>query len=150
MTSASFALTPLSIEETANLRSLGGEIYVADSQPGYPCRQCLRDAEIRDELLLVSYDPFSLSSPYRSASPIFLHRNDCGNPDPTGEMPSQLTVRQLSVRAFDPDEMMIEAKVIDGTELPATIEAMFADARARMLHVHNAHRGCYAVRVDRA
>ena len=25
-------------------------------------------------MLLVSYDPFDLDSPYRSASPIFLHR----------------------------------------------------------------------------
>lgn len=150
MTSTNFALTPLSTDEADTLRAHGGEIHVADSQPGFPCRQCLRDADIGDELILVSHDPFSSSSPYRSASPIFIHRDDCGVPDMTGEMPSQLTVRQLSVRAFDPDEMMIDAEVIDGTELQATIESMFADARAEMLHVHNAQRGCYAVRVDRA
>ena len=41
-------------------------MYVADEKPSFPCRQCLRDAEIGEELLLVSYDPFEIDSPYNT------------------------------------------------------------------------------------
>jgi hypothetical protein len=131
-----------------SLRARGGVPYVADSIPGYPCRQCLRDAQIGEELLLVSYDPFETDSPYRSASPIFIHRQPCGSPD-TSELPVQLTGRRLSVRAFDSGEMMVDASLIEGRDLARTIDTLFADETVDHLHVHNEPRGCFAARVDR-
>ena len=100
MTSATFVLSPISAEEADHLRDRGGPVYVADEHPGFPCRQCLQDAAIGDELVLVSHDPFESESEYRSASPIFLHRTRCGSPGSITELPTQLTARQLSVRAF--------------------------------------------------
>jgi len=150
MTSPTFEFTALSSASAAALRSKGGEIYIADEPQCYPCRQCLQDANVGEELILLSYNPFGSKSPYRSASPIFLHRHDCGDPTSDDHLPDQLAIRQLSVRSFDADEMMIDAAVIDGADLPTTIDAMFADELSHMLHVHNAQRGCYAVRVDRA
>jgi hypothetical protein len=64
-------------------------------------------------------------------------------------LPEQLTRRQLSVRSFDRDEMMIDAAVIDGADLESTILRFFADSAANRLHVHNEPRGCWAVAVDR-
>ncbi len=125
-------------------------IYQADEKPGYPCRQCLQDAEIGDELLLVSYDPFNVETPYRSASPIFLHRERCEPPSDLTVLPAQLTIRQLSVRAFDENALMIDAAVIWGDDLATTLERFFGAEGCDHVHVHNATRGCWAVRVDRA
>jgi Protein of unknown function (DUF1203) len=135
--------------EADRLRELGGIAYVADSNPGYPCRQCLRDAEVGDELLLVSHDPFVASSPYRCASPIFIHREPCTRDDSSG-LPAQLTNRKLSVRAFDSAAMMLDAALIDGSDLSATIERLLGSDDVEHLHVHNEPRGCWAARVDRA
>jgi len=99
---------------------------------------------------LVSHDPFTLDTPYRSASPIFLHRDPCSLPEDLYGLPTQLTERQLSVRSFDPDEIMIDATVIDGGHLQATIERFFTAQRSHSIHVHNATRGCWAVTVARA
>ena len=145
-----FRLLPIGAAEADALRHGGGEIYVADEKPGYPCRQCLRDAEIGEEVILVSHDPFTTDSPYRSASPIFIHRNRCEPPADLHELTTQLTARQLSVRSFDRDEMMLDAVVIDGHDLGETISKLFADRTADRLHVHNAERGCWAVAVTRA
>ena len=79
-------------------RALGGPIHVATEHPGYPCLQCLRDADVGDELLLVSHDPFTMETPYRSASPIFLHRDPCEPPADLHDLPTKLTERQLSIR----------------------------------------------------
>ncbi|MEM9891868.1 MAG: DUF1203 domain-containing protein [Actinomycetota bacterium] len=151
MTNTAFAIRPIPAEEAAILRRVGGEVYVADSMPGYPCRQCLRDAEIGEELILVSYTPFSSESPYRSASPIFLHKEDCGGPAEIGDgLPLQLARRRLAVRSFDDREMMLDAAVIDGKNLAETADAFLADDDAQRIEVYNADRGCWAATVARA
>lgn len=142
-------LAPITPDAAARLRALGGDVMVADAKPGYPCRQCLRDAEPGETLVLVAHDPFTIDSPYRSSSPIFLHATDCGAPDSGGALPEQLTVRQLSVRAFDDTARMIDAAVLDGTDLGSCLDRMFADRATSFVHVHNASRGCWAVSVER-
>ncbi|MCP5031930.1 MAG: DUF1203 domain-containing protein [Actinomycetia bacterium] len=83
-TDHTFQIVPISAGDAQRLREAGGEVYLVDAVPGYPCRQCLQDAQIGEELILVSYDPFGSDSPYRSASPIFLHRVECAPPDRGG------------------------------------------------------------------
>ena len=149
MRDSSFILSPITSEAADALRERGGPVYICDDHPGFPCRQCLLDAQFGEELILVSHDPFVGNSAYRSASPIFIHRNPCSSTFDDGEIPRQLTRRQLSVRSFDADEMMIDAAVIDGSNLDNTIERFFADDQSHKIHVHNANRGCWAVTVDR-
>ncbi len=151
MHNTTFQLQPISDVDADRLRASGGEVYIADSEPGYPCRQCLRDAEIGDELILVSYDPFTAESPYRSASPIFLHRFACPSVRESNEqsLPLQLTRRQLSVRSFNKEEMMIDAEVIDGSHLADTLGKFFGDDEAELVRIHNAGRGCWATDVGR-
>lgn len=119
--------------------------------PGDPCRQCLRDAEVGEELILVSHDPFrnDSTSPYRSASPIFLHRQPCEPPEDVTTVPAQLTGRTLSVRAFDAAEMMVDAAILPGADLAAQLAASFTDPTVDHVHIHNASRGCWATRADR-
>jgi hypothetical protein len=146
-----FRLRPIDPVVADELRDAWADscVYVADEKPGFPCRQCLCDAEIGDELLLVSYDPFTCDSPYRSASPIFLHRQPCSPPPDLHELPQQLTVRQLSVRAFDERALMIDAAIVQGDQLADMLNGMFDHEACDHVHVHNATRGCWAVRVDR-
>jgi len=141
------ALDPVIADQ---LRAAGGIVYVADEHPGFPCRQCLRDADVGDELILVSYDPFTADSPYRSASPIFLHRHPCGEPGRADEpVPEQLRRRRLSVRAFDTGEMMIDAAFTEGADLASTIDRLLTNADVDHLHIHNEPRGCFAAKVLR-
>lgn len=147
-----YRLRPMDPRAADELRAIGGPISVVDEHPGFPCRQCRRDAEVGDEVILVSHDPFTATSPYRSASPVFLHRHDCGTPaevDETTDLPDQLTRRQLSVRAFDASAMMLDAAHITGADLRPTIERLLADPDVVELHVHNSPRGCWAATVER-
>jgi len=124
---------------------------IADQPDAYPCRRCLHDAEPGDELVLLSYDPFLGTSPYRHAGPIFVHVRDCA-PDPQDlvRAPEQLLRRRLSLRGFDRDHNQIATAVIDGTEVERASSRMLADPAVAYLHVHNAAPGCFAVRVERS
>jgi Protein of unknown function (DUF1203) len=143
----SFRLEPIAADRADQLRQSGGPTYVADESPGYPCRQCLCDAKVGETLVLVSHDPFAGNSPYRSASPIFLHQESCGLTavELIDSIPDQLGIRQLSVRLFDANSMMIDAAVIDGSKLQETIDRYFTNPSGDFIHVHNATRGCWAV-----
>lgn len=149
MSELPYVLRPIPTDKAEELRDAGGPVFVANEHPGFSCRQCLLDAEVGEELILVSHDPFTGNSKYRSASPIFLHRVGCQLAFNPSDLPTQLTSRQLSVRSFDKDEMMIDAAVIDGDELESKIESFFDDVQSETIHVHNATRGCWAVTIER-
>lgn len=121
---------------------------VVDEHTKAPCRRCLRDATPGEEVFLTSHDPFDADSPYRCSSPIFVHVRDCSAYAGTA-IPEQLRIRLLSVRSFDEHAMMLDADIVDGAELGAALERMFADPNADVVHVHNARPGCFAARVQR-
>lgn len=145
----SLALVPIDEGVAETLREMASVTQVADSNSGYPCRLCLRDAEKGETLVLVSYDPFVLSSPYRSASPIFLHQVQCVRWRGKG-IPEQQRRRQLSLRAFDVSEMMLASIIIEGEDLEGAAVRLFCDDRVDFLHVHNASPGCWALRIERS
>jgi len=147
--STPYLLQPLPSAEADRLRAGSGRRMIADSKPGFPCRECQHDAEVGDAMLLVSYDPFDGDSAYRCASPVFIHEQPCGGPTGEPAITSQHTVRQLSVRAFDDEFMMIDASLIDGGDLEAEIGRHFTNDAAEVLHVHNSPRGCWSVTVTR-
>ncbi len=70
--------------------------------------------------------------------------------DKADEVPDQLRLRTLALRAFDADAMMVGCEIVDGRHLQAGIARLFAEPRAAYLHVHFAAAGCYAARVERA
>ena len=132
------------------LRAKGAKRYVADRQPGFPCRVSLRDAAPGERVVLVPFKHQDADSPYRASGPIFVreqaHRADVA----ANEVPELLRTRILSVRAYDTDGLMIDADVVDGRELELLIGRLFSDERVEYLHVHFARPGCFACRIDRA
>lgn len=123
---------------------------IADAKPGYPCRVTLADVEPGSAVLLVNHEHLPVETPYRSRHAIFVAEGAERPARYEAAVPEQLRTRLLSVHALDADGMMIDAEVLEGTGLEAEIARMFADPRAAYLHVHNARRGCFAARIDRA
>ena len=154
----SFRITGLPAENFAHLFALSDQELVAreavrriadERTPGYPCRISLTDSQPGDELLLVNYEHHPVNSPYRMRFAVYVRRGE-ETYDAVGEIPEQLRIRTLAVRAYDQNAMMVGWELVDGRELEAAIERLFADSRAAYLHIHYAAPGCYAARIDRA
>ena len=60
-----------------------------------------------------------------------------------------LQTRQLSLRAYDADGLIVDADVVEGRDVEPALERLFARTDTAYIHVHNAKRGCYSCRVDR-
>ena len=129
----------------------GARRAVADEKPGFPCRVTLADAEPGESLILLNYQHLDEeSSPYRAKGPIFVREAAKAGRVVVDAVPDYLAKRLLSIRAYDQDGMMLEADVVDGSELTPMIERLFAIDGVDYLHAHFARRGCYAARIDRA
>jgi hypothetical protein len=154
----SFRITGLDAEPFRHLYGLSdselaarGVIrYVADSKPGFPDRVELRDVEPGESVLLVNYEHQPADSPYRSSHAIFVREGARDSYDRVGEIPESMRTRLLSLRAFDDKGMMIDADLVEGDGVEAMINRMFEDPNVAYIHAHNARRGCYAARIDRA
>lgn len=135
--------------EDPELERAGIVPVVADRPHAYPCRVTLEDAAPGEALLLLSFVHLPGRTPYASSGPIFVRRNADRTRVAINEVPDQQRRRLLSVRAYDAGHIMIDAEVESGTALEVLIDRFFAEPSVSFLHIHNAHRGCYACRVDR-
>lgn len=130
------------------LAARGAVRRVADEKPGYPCRVSLTDAEPGQQVILLHFEHHAVASPFRASHAIYVREGEARY-DAIDEVPEQLRLRLLSLRAFDRAGMLVDADVVHGREIERVIERMFADPRADYLHVHYAKPGCYAARIAR-
>lgn len=144
------AFEPLFALGDADLAAVGARRVIADDATGFPCRVSLTHATPHEELILMSFEHQSVLSPYRATGPIFVRRAATAGYDETNVIPEPVRTRLLSVRAYDLEDLMVIAEVVDGKVLAPLIETFFQRDDVAYLHVHYARRGCYACRIDRA
>jgi hypothetical protein len=133
----------------AELRAHGVVRLTVDSNPGFPCRVSLEDAQLGESVLLLPWQHLDVETPYRAGGPIFVRETARDQTRIRNAIPEQQRSRLLSVRAYDAEDWMLDAEVVEGALLESLIGRFFDNARVAYLHVHNARRGCYACRVDR-
>jgi hypothetical protein len=140
---------PLFALSDAELKARGMRRMIADEKLGFPCRVSLEEAEPGERVLLTKFEHQPAHSPYRATGPIFVRENAGAAYDGT-DVPPVLRGRLLSLRAYDSDDMMVDADVVPGDDVEAALARLFSRADSAYVHIHNAKRGCYACRVERA
>jgi len=115
------------------LAERGVEVKIADEPNAFPCRVTLRDAPPGARMLLMNFEHQPAETPYRSRHAIFVE---------DGAKEVHPGVNEAG--------QMLDAAVVNGREAAPAFERLLAVPGAAYLHVHNAGRGCYAARVERA
>jgi hypothetical protein len=124
---------------------------VADAPLMPPCRVSLRDALPGEVSILLHWEHHAApASPYRASGPIYVRQGATETASFVNHVPEQQRIRLLSVRAYDADGMMVDAEVAPGTDLEAVVGRLLGRRGVAYLHAHNAKRGCYSCRIDRA
>jgi len=124
--------------------------YRVDTKPGFPDRIEMRDAELGETVLLVNFTHQPAENPYRASHAVFILEGATNACDVVDMVPKVLKIRTLSVRAFDAQDEMIDADVVEGEVLEGAIHRFFASDAVCYLHVHYAKRGCFAAKIERA
>lgn len=123
---------------------------IANGQPSFPCRIQLDDAKAGEALLLVNHVSHDGKNPYRASHAIFVSESANEAAFFEDEIPPALARRILSLRAFDADGMMIDAALAQPGEGDSAVRRLLANEAVDHIDAHNATRGCFAARIDRA
>jgi hypothetical protein len=131
------------------LAAHGIKRYVANAKPGFPDRVEVRDADPGETLLLLNYEHQPADTAYRASHAIFVREGANEAYSGVDTIPESLQVRPISLRAFNQSGEMVDAELVDGSDLRPLIERFLANPEVAYLHAHYAKRGCYAARIDR-
>ena len=127
-----------------------GVVRMTVDSPTFPCRVSLTDREIGEKVLLLNHVSHDVANPYRASHAIFVTEGESQVAEYVDEVPPVFEERVLSLRGFDADGMMAEAMLTRPGEADAGIRKLFANPEVQTIHAHNATRGCFAARIERA
>lgn len=153
-----FTITGLPVDDFSHLFGLsdeelafyGAKRYICDETPGFPDRIEMRDADIGEQLLLLNHTSMAKNSPYRATHAIFVLENAHQSYHAQNEIPPVMYNRMLSLRGFDKDGMMVDAKIAKGDDIRKAVLELLADKRVVHIDAHNAAQGCFSGRITRA
>jgi hypothetical protein len=153
----SFRITGLSPEPFRALFDLpdeeltarGIKRYIADSKPGFPDRIELRDAELGEAVLLLNYTHQPANNPYHASHAIIVAEGAKQRYDRIDEVPHAMRIRTLSLRAYDANDLIVDADLVDGRTIEELIGRFFDNSKVTYIQAHYARHGCYAGRIDR-
>lgn len=123
---------------------------VMAAKPGTPCRVSMADAEVGETVILVNYAHQPERSPYQATHAIFVRKHAEQAQIAVNEEPEVIRSRLISVRLFDNNHMMVDAKVVEGNTVSSVISKAFDKPEIAYIHLHNAKPGCFAASVYRS
>ena len=125
-----------------------GIVRMTVTDPTFPCRVSLIDRPIGEEVLLLNHLSHDVANPYRASHAIFVA--DAKRGEYFDKVPPVFENRVLSLRAFDKEGMMTDAILAQPGEADAAIRKLFENPEIETIHAHNATRGCFSAKAERA
>jgi hypothetical protein len=136
----------LSDEELADR----GVVRMTVTTPTFPCRVSLEDRPIGESVLLLNHVSHDVANPYRASHAIFVAEAADEAAEFVDQVPPVFKARILSLRGFDRQGMMADAILAQLGEADAGIRKLFDNPAIEIIHAHNAVRGCFSARIERA
>ncbi len=133
----------------SELDRLNAQWLIADTSPGYPCRVSLIDAQVGERVLACHFEHLRVSTVYRASGPVFVREKAVTAVLKVNQIPSILYHRQLSLRAYNMSDMMIDASLVMGTDVHTVIQTQLNNSAVEYIHIHNAAPGCFSCSVCR-
>jgi hypothetical protein len=155
MKTPSLRIVPLAtkVAEAARRATRSGAadhaVISVDSPTGYPCRHCLRFAQLGERVILFPYAAIPPGHPYSESGPIFVHAEACERYAGPCEFPADLRKGRV-MRAYNSKFDMIDAEIVDGSEPQTVIEKLFQNPETAFVDARSVTRGCYTFRIQRA
>ena len=139
-------------EVRKSLRSpqYGHPAHVDTGSDHPPCRLCLRRIRPGEERrILFTYNSFTISDPYPSPGPIFIHEDECSAFEQDSIFPEDLKKLSLTLEGYGAGRWLIARERPDEDEIEKAIGRIFLNPAVRYIHVYSAKAGCFIAHVER-
>lgn len=136
----------------ASVDDFGHPIQRVGARGTYPCRHCLREASGENGMLLLAHRASEPRGVYGHPTAIFLCAEDCVRFDEPDTVPEIICNRQVSLRAFQSDGMMLydASELVQGEDCDAAIRRILDRDTVAFINAHTAKAGCMLCRIVRA
>ncbi len=128
------------------------ELHIASG--GEPCRDVFRRAAPGEHILLASYSPFELATPYKEFGPVFVLADAAPHTPPPDSLAALAHCgylgEQFVLRAYSAAERIVGGIVVTRDAAEEQLQDMLRDENVRFVLVRFAGYGCYACRIERA
>lgn len=131
------------------LKEHGAIRIKVDKQDAYPDRITLKEIPVGEYAILLNHQYLDRPSPYRGRHAIFIWQGQIQPSVLKNTLPEVMQTRLISLRAFDRNDMMIEATLSSGDGITRSIEGMLAIKQVEYILAHNAIQGCFSCRISR-
>ena len=125
-------------------------VRVVASGSGEPCRVSLRDAAAGERLILVNHVSQEADTPFRATHAIYVREKAEAAPAFEDELPLLLDRRNISLRAFDRDGMMVGAVLASAGQGDEAIRTLLTRPEVDEIHAHTQALGCFLARIERS
>ena len=154
----SFRALPIETELAHNicrsgLDAFGAAAYVwVAHDPRLPCRHCLEEVRLHHKVLLLSYQPLQVKTPYAGRGPIFICADECQAFHEAERVPEIVSSRHVNLRAYDVSGRMLYAhsRLTAGEVAGPEIASMLEDTKVAEVHAHTALHGCFLCKFVRS
>ena len=92
---------------------------------------------------------FDGNTPCAATHAIYLRKDAIQAQVDVGDVSQVLARRLLSARGFNTQNLMVDADLVDGSNLAEKLEGLFATSEIEFVHVHHAKQGCFAALATR-
>lgn len=136
------------------LDDLDQAVEISYANGGEPCRDVLRPAKAGEKLILASFSPFSLTSPYKEYGPIFIladnvkHKSDITTLSLNRLLENGYLPDSFVIRAYSNQERILDAKLTTKDTVHNDLLGLFSISNAAFVLVRFAAYGCYALRIE--
>jgi hypothetical protein len=116
-----------------------------------PLRCCLRLADANEAIVLISYAPFTTTSPWTEAGPVYVHADRCPGYAEDG-LPAAFRTGPRVLRGYDRDRALLydHVRVVgEGEDLAAVASELLADAVVQTVHVRALATQCFTYAITR-
>jgi len=155
MKTSNFRIVPLPTEvanaarRAAEVVTADHAVITADSPTDYPCRHCLRWAQVGERVILFPYEAIPPGHPYSETGPIFVHEQPCERYAAKHEFPADFRKGRV-MRAYNSTFDMIDAEIVDNSEPEPVIEKLLQNPETAFVDARSVTQGCFTFRILRA
>lgn len=120
-----------------------------DKPQAYPDRISLRDIPVGEHAILLNHTFLDRPTPYRGSHAIFIWEGKKEATVLIDRIPDVMRSRIISLRAFDDNDMMIDAAIAANEAIEENILIFFENTHIKYILAHNAKQGCFSCRITR-
>jgi Protein of unknown function (DUF1203) len=152
----SFRVVPIASAIASEVRKslrapqYGHPAHVDTGSDHPPCRLCLRRIRPGEERrILFTYNSFTISDPYPSPGPIFIHEDECSVFEGDSTFPEDLKKLSLTLEGYGAGRWLVAREQPAEDEIEKAIGRIFRNPAARYIHVYSTKAGCFIAHVER-